>query len=253
MKNYVPLFMAIVLAVAAVLAVDRLLNRYRNEKENTISVVMAGSDLLPGQEIDNRVISRKENVPEQAMPAQAVLWNERSILLGRRTSHAIAKGDYILYSDLISDMNTGSLVGDGQWAVSLSVGSGGIVDLVSPGDEVAILATLNLTVTEKQVGISDTTANKEVTTVLFPKVRVLSIGNSEMNSREQNGNILLSLPPEQAQFLIAAQRNSELALALRRPGDSSNLDRTELGYVDDSSFNDLILKLKQINIPDTSN
>ena len=55
----------------------------------------------------------------------------------------------------------------------------------------------------------------------------------------------MALPPQQAQILVAAQRNAELTLALRRGGDEYALSRNGLGVVDEQTFIALLEDLDQ--------
>lgn len=246
MKNYIPLILAILLGVAAVIAVGRLLRDQREEVEQTVSVLAVNRDLAAGDTFSDEMLLRKE-VPHSARPRQAVHWTERARVVGQRTVRPIRSGDYVLLSD-VGDLRTfANLVAPNEWAVTLNV-SGGISEYVQPGDEVAVIATL---LYEKMTATADAAlaperVTEEATLALFPKVRILDTGEL---TREGTLRIVVGLPPEQAQVLVAAQRRAELTMALRRPGDESALRREDAGMVDDRTFQELFRGIESVVVP----
>jgi hypothetical protein len=48
-------------------------------------------------------------------------------------------------------------------------------------------------------------------------VRVLDVGTLSSGGESTAGELILALPPQQAQVLVAAQGKAQLTLALRRP------------------------------------
>jgi len=58
------------------------------------------------------------------------------------------------------------------------------------------------------------------------------------------------LPPQQAQVLIAAQREAQLTLALRRSGDAVAINRMDTGMVDADTFDKLLKGLKAVELPE---
>jgi len=243
-KNYIPLVLAMLLGVAAVISVGRLLRDQTEAAEDTISVLAVNRDLDSGDTFGDDVLVRKV-VPHSAR--QAVYWTERARVLGQRTVRPIRSGDYVLLSD-VGDIRTfGNLLAPNEWAVTLDV-SGGIAGHVQPGDEVAVITTMRY---EERVPSVDASAapellQKEATLVLFPKVRILDTGRLMSDAPQR---IVVGLPPEQAQVLVAAQRKAELTLALRRPGDESALRREDAGMVDDQTFQELFRGIESVVVP----
>ena len=86
--------------------------------------------------------------------------------------------------------------------------------------------------------------------VLFPKVRVLEIPSGK---RDQNmdGVIIVLLPPQQAQALIAAARVAELTPVLRRSNDPTALNRMDAGMVTPETFSAMVNDLETVVIPKT--
>ena len=253
MKNYIPLIRAVLLGLAAVFAVGRLLAMRRAAEEEKSAVVWAARALEAGEVLTEDAVMREE-VPVSARPVQAIPWANMEMLVGQRVVRAIGEGDYILLSDVGLARSLGSLVGEGEWAVTLELGDDGIGNVVQPGDEVAIFGTFTL---EEEVKGADLSAapevkSKEVTLTLFPRVRILDIGmqgGAGGEGEAQGGQIIVGLPPQEAQILIAAQQKARLSLALRRSGDESALSRTDVGMVGDQTFEKLLDGLETVVMP----
>ena len=253
MKNYMPLIFAVLLGLAAVAGVSRLLSERKQASESQVYLVAAAREIGRNEEVTEGMIMRKV-VPVSAMPASAVPWNRRNLLIGQKTSRVVQMGDYLYYSDAGLSGSLGDVIGEGEWAVNLG-GEKSIAHLLRPGDEVAILGTFSgqlrkdesevASVLEKREII--TKGHGEVTVVLFPRVRVLEGGG--MQSGQKDSGLLVALPPQQAQFLIAAQRVCDITLALRRPNDTTNLNRTDAGRVDEKTFDALFNGLDSVLPP----
>jgi Flp pilus assembly protein CpaB len=189
-------------------------------------------------------------VSVSAMPRQALLWEERTRVVGLKTARAIPSGDYVLISDVRENRTMGSIVGPGEWAVTLGV-SAGIAAVLQPGDEVAVITTAK--VKNERPSLDGSTPSKqtqsEATMVLFPRVRVLDNGASSPG--ESARMVVVALPPSQAQVLIAAQRRMDLTVALRRPGDETALRREDAGIVSDETFLKLFENLEMVKVPST--
>ncbi len=251
MKNFIPLVLAVLLGLAAVLAVARLLGARQVAAERTVAVVAAARAISEGDVVDATYIMRKE-IPEAAVPAQAIYWSRASMVTGQQARRSIVQGDYILLPDVGLSTSMGHIVGEGEWAVSLSVDQSGISRMLQPGDEVAVIGTFNLATRVRTADLAapEREVRQEATMVLFPRVRVLDTGFLQGGAQARGGNnIILALPPSQAQILIAAQRQGELTVALRRPNDESNLNRLDAGRVDDESFSALFENLQTVKVP----
>jgi len=252
MKNYIPLFLAVLLGIAAVIAVSRVLREREVTREATTTVVAASRDIGAGETIDATMI-RDKVIPAMARPDEAVPWAKRALILDQTTMRTISAGDYILTSDFETQSKASSLVGAGEWAVALPT-SGGIASLLQPGDEVAVVATFTIERQLEQMDVSKAplVEEKEITTVLFPKVRILHTGGSgplRTGRVSASQDVIVALPPQQAQLLIATQRKADLQLALRKTNDDSSVNRKELGIVDSGTFTELIDGLEKVQLP----
>ena len=250
MKNSIPLILAVVLGLAAVFAVGRVISSNIAQQEEMIEVVAAQRD-IPAGEILADGYYRPKKVPRSALPAQAIFWNKAQMLNGQKMLVNKSAGDYIYLSDF-QTQGIGNVVGEGEWAVAIQLPSRSIASMLKPGDEVAIIATFQVEEKQKSTNGEKTSGKKDVTTVLFPRVRVLEIGGG-MFASDQSGTLVLQLPPQQAQTLIAASRVAQLYPALRRANDSSALNRLDAGVVDMNTFKKLLEGQETVVIPQIPN
>ncbi len=250
MKNFIPLILAVLFGLAAVLAVGRLLQSRKQAQEKTTVVVAVARDISAGEVLTSDAVMEKR-VPVSARPAQAIFWPRSEMVIGQKALRSIAQGDYVLLSDVGLSRSMAEIVGEGEWAVSLTVPAGGIARIVQPGDEVAVIGSFRI---RSQVKSADLAAAPEevartATLVLFPRVRVLDVGTLSTGGEATAGELILALPPQQAQVLIAAQEKAHLTLALRRPGDEAAINRIDTGKVDDETFDKLLQGLETFAMP----
>jgi len=252
MKNFVPLVIAVLLGLAAVLAVGRLLKARSQAMEDTIEVVAAATDIAEGDILSDSNIMGKE-VPVSAVPVPAIYWSRSRMVVGQKAMRSIVQGDYVLLDDVGLSKSMADVVGEGEWAVTLRVPAGGIARVLQPGDEIAVIGTFEIesTITSADLAAAPKKVTKEATVVLFPRVRVLDIGGMDTRgaSGSQGSEIIVSLPPRQAQVLVAAQREASLTLALRRPGDAAAISRMDSGMVDKQTFDNLLKGLESVKMP----
>ena len=250
MKNFIPLILAVLLGLAAVLAVRRLLQARKQAAEKMTSVVAVARDIAAGDVLTADSIMEKK-IPVSARPAQAIFWSRSEMVKGQKALRSIAQGDYVLLSDVGLSRSMADIVGEGEWAVALTLPPGGIARLVQPGDEVAVIGTFRIQskVVSADLSAAPAEVAKEATLVLFPRVRVLDVATDRAGGDEAAGELILALPPQQAQVLVAAQREAQLTLALRRPGDTAAINRMDIGMVDAETFDKLLKGLKPVEMP----
>ena len=244
MKNIIPLILAVVLGLAVVFGINHILAEKETSATAMVSVVAAAQKIPVGGVITPSVLVKKD-IPRSNMPAKAVPWNQRQLLLKQKSLKVITSGDYILWSDLGGSNGISSLIGEGEWAISVPFSDSAIGPMLRPGDEIAIIGTF----TEKEnaqsvvVGAAQKSAGKRVTLTVLPRVRIVSV------SGENGSVVIVSLKPEQAQLLIDAQRVASLYPALRRPNDDNHLDRLKTGKVAPSTYEKLVTGQQIIELP----
>ena len=248
-KNIIPLVLAVVLALAAVFAVNRLISQKAPlAGEELVEVVVAARSLAPGDLINEGAFTKKR-IPRSAAPSKAIGWNQTSMILNQKMKSAVSRGDYIVLDDIGVGRGLSDMVGDGEWAVSISLNGGAITSRLRPGDEIAIIGSFTLKETRKSavVGQKEKASERKITTVILPQVRILALDGNRQQGGEE---FVLALPPKQAQMLLAAQAQGiELAPALRRPHDETNQNRTTTGLVDMETFYNLAQGVERTTIP----
>lgn len=246
MKNTIPLVAAVVLGLLAVFAVSRTLSKNGSSQYGKeITVLVANGNLKSGTVISAENF-RGVRVPLTFAPKQHVLHEQRASIVGQVISRDVATGDYIQWNDIGQSSSLGESVGEGEWAVPVSFGNSALLKLLKPGDEIAVVGMFKVE-EELDSGSADKDAAKRtvartVTTVLFPQVRIMGVMGG--------GSVLLSLPPEQALTIIAAQEEASLYAALRRPHDDKATNRKDSGQFDGSAFAKMLSGCKEIVIPD---
>lgn len=257
MKNYIPLILAVILGFAAIVVVNRNMNKNPKAQIKEVEVVATTRQITKGDVIKESDLKIKR-IPVTAQPANAVPATKMNWVIGQNAHRPIPAGDYIYFDDVPLDRPV--IVGKGEWAIMLRFEKSSITQLIRPGDDIAIIATINVRESKNAVNadgvMEEKVSEREVTTVLLPRVRVISVGAAPVMTgasgmtRTEESEMLMSLPPEQAQLLLAAKSMARLDLALRRPNDDSALSRSDIKMVDASSFTDLIKGMKPVQLPD---
>jgi Flp pilus assembly protein CpaB len=248
MKNFVPLILAVLLGLAAVLAVSRLIKVQEDDSEATTAVVAAARDINEGEILTEDALMKKV-VPTSSRPGNAIGWENASMLTGQKALHKIYNGDYVMNLNVGFARSMSTVIGEGEWAVAVTVEKNGIASVITPGDQVAIMGTFdyNSIAEDANTLASDLEAeSRMVTMVLFPRVTIL-----DMKQTGAEGVLLIvSLPPEQSEFLVTAQQRGPLHVALRRPGDDIALSRSDVPVVDHATtFEELLTGSKTFNLP----
>lgn len=242
MKNFIPLILAVVLGLAAVFGIRHLLAERETASAATVAVVVAAQD-VPANTVLTESALAKRDVPRNAVPAKAITWQQRALILRQKSLRKVMRGDYILWSDMGRSDGVSSLIGEGEWAISVPFSDSAIGAMLRPGDEIAIVGTFDAEAAKVADNKDGRSTRARVTATILPRVRIVSIGG------ENSSTIVLSLKPEQAQLLIDAQRVASLYPALRRPNDDTNLDRLKTGMVTTSTYDKLLSGQKLIELP----
>ncbi|WP_294482422.1 hypothetical protein [uncultured Victivallis sp.] len=262
MKNIIPLVVSVILGLAAVYLVSRLLFENKNaDLENKVSVVVAARDLDARDELSQGSLTYKD-IPESAVPRNALLWENVGLAYGQQLPHAVSQDDYILMTDIRIQTTLGDCARQGEWTVPVTFSDPALVKMLMPDDEIAIISTYvsqNVSI-DKDMTVSDGSGVKMTesreTSVLLPCVRVIGIANEQGSFRESGGSsgtVFVSLPPQQAMILIAAQRESELYPVLRKRNDSVALNRKDGGVVNADTFAKIRKGLVPAELPEIPN
>lgn len=219
MKNTIPLIIAVIFGLAAVLTVSRTLSQRENARGKTVAVLKASRSLRAGDTLGaNDFISH--NIPADVyIPGQQVRYEDRNMVEGLKLNHDVMQRSFIMLSDFEVADSPSADVGLGEWAVPVHFADSALLNYIQRGDEIAVI--LWVKVLKEEAVSRDMSAGRKVVEqqearVLFPRKRVMN---------KMNNGVILSLPPQEAMTLLAAQRRGELYPVLRRRGDSgSNLE-----------------------------
>ena len=264
MKNTIPLIIAIVLGGLAVFAVSRMIRPPEGDKENQyVWVVSAAKEITPKDGAIKESWLMKRRVEMRSIPSKAIPWTQINRVVGQPTVRTVARGDYVLYSDVSGmDIRLSGALAEGEWAVPVTFSDPALVRFLQPGDEIAILST---SITQEIVPKTDASEKPDIvesrtTSVIFPCIRILDIGKGDGIRRDEGagggGTIIVAMTPQQSATLIAAQRTMELYPALRRANDTHALMRRDVGVVTDATFNDkktgIKANLEPVMLPDSA-
>lgn len=262
MKNIIPLIVSVMLGLAAVYFVSKLLFEKENtETETKVSVVVAARNLDANDELSQGALTYKD-IPKSAVPKNALLWENVSLAYGQQLPHAVSEDEYILMTDIRAQATLSDCARQGEWTIPVTFSDPALVKMLMPDDEIAIISTYvsKEVVMDKDMKVSDGSGVKvnesRETSVLLPCVRVIGIANERGSFRESgssSGTIFVSLPPQQAMILIAAQRESELYPVLRKRNDSVALNRKDGGVVNAGTFAKIRRGLAPAELPEIPN
>ncbi|MBR4251961.1 MAG: hypothetical protein IKQ15_06665 [Kiritimatiellae bacterium] len=219
MKNTIPLIIAVIFGLAAVLAVSHAIAKKDNARGKTVAVLKASRTLKAGDTLGaNDYVSH--SIPADVYIAgQQVRYEDRNMVEGLKLNHDVMQRSFIMMSDFEVADSPSADVGLGEWAVPVHFADGALLNYIQRGDEIAIILWVKVQRTEaasRDLSAGSKVVEQQEARVLFPRKRVMS--------KMQNG-VILSLPPQEAMTLLAAQRAGELYPVLRRRGDSgSNLE-----------------------------
>lgn len=253
MKNIIPLIASVILGLAAVFIVSKMIIKQEGaQRQSTVSIVVAARNIAANEELTQGMLTNKL-IPSSIVPKNALLWQNVNLAYGQKLSHDVGADEYIMMNDIREQSTLSESCRQGEWTIPVTFSDPALLKMLMPGDEIAIISTR----TAKKINLlpsSDDASEKttwqteqKVTSVLMPCVRILGMANSKGSFREPDGSsstIFVSLPPQQAMILLAAQRESELYPVLRKKNDSSALNRKDGGLVTSATFDML-----QKNIP----
>ncbi len=187
MKQKGILILALALGVIAVILVQVYIRdiEKKHEVEDTVSVLVAAKNIPAGTAVTGTQITT-EKVPRQFLNPNAVLPKELELILNQTTSIDLQKGQQILWTDFVSEKETGlaTVIKEGERALTLDVNDRtGVSGLLKPNDHVDIIGTFQV---PKEVKIDAGDLRKfqgdfsyqfeQVTVTLLQNVTVLAVG-----------------------------------------------------------------------------
>jgi len=233
MKNKTLLVLAILLGALAFIMNARYL---RNERDKLyagaqkIQVLAAARDLPAGTELkisgEDADIGVK-TVYKSAVGDNVLLPSDLNRLAGKKLRHSLKRTEPVWWSHvdmprrektgLSSKIQNDAMGRDNYRALSVPIsGAAAVSGMIKPGDYVDILGTFTMpSRTNPQV-------TEQVTTTVFPKVKVLAIGTNtgadlDMVRSGGGSTITFEVEPDVAEIIVFAQHAGTLYLSLRHP------------------------------------
>lgn len=235
MKNKIPLIIAIVCGLVAVVLVNNYLKgreeelarqmqaqRKHTAQEDLVKVLVAKTDIVQGKVLEEKDL-KEEAIPKEYLQPRAATSIER--VIGKITLAPISKGEQILLSKLALPGETGSLATKtppGKRAITVPVDNiAGLGGLLKPGDYVDVLAKIPTPVTGP-----DGKQQMQLTTMpLFQNVLVLAVGSdvgggAQVKEKQGASTVTLALSPQETSLISFVQEQGKIQLVLRSPMDT---------------------------------
>lgn len=223
MKNTIPLIIAVIFGLAAVLAVSRTLAQKDAERGKSVEVLQATRSMDEGTVLAAGDFTGKSIPADVYVAGQQVRYEDRGRVEGLKLNHRVTELSFIMWSDFEVEDSPSAAVGQGEWAVPVHFADETLLDYIERGDEIAIVLWVRVRREEavsRDMSAGSKTVEQQEARVLFPRKRVMN---------KTRDGVILSLPPEESMTLLAAQRNGDLYPVLRRRGDSgTNLEIHQL-------------------------
>lgn len=258
MKNIIPLVVSVILGLAAVFIVSKMIVKQNSTQEQaTVAIAVAAKDIPADEELSQGMLTYKM-LPTAIVPPNALRWENVNLAYGQKLPHSVSADEFIMMNDISVRATLAESCRQGEWTIPVTFSDPALVRMLMPDDEIAIIATQSvqkIMVAPGSDEVSDrpvTQSEQKVTSVLLPCVRVLGMSNAKGSFREPDGStatIFVSLPPQQAMILLAAQREAELYPVLRQKNDSSALNRKDGGIVTTATFEALRKDIPVAELP----
>jgi Flp pilus assembly protein CpaB len=243
MKNKLPLIVAILFGLAAVLTVKSYIGKTEGDlraKAQGIAIVATRVD-VPANTVLSQEMLMPVSLPRGVGLQQSYAWPaELGRIVGTRTAVAIPKNQVLLASHLVvqdkgfsKDIPMGGQA-QAYRAYTASFTRGIRPGLVRVGDHIDILSSFALPkAADAPGGVSASSwrqTSDMVNVVLLQNVEILAVGETfGTNARGEGGtDLTLALTLPEAQELMFAAQHGDLGAVLRRAGSIEVLNRTNL-------------------------
>jgi len=244
------LFLAIVLAVVAVVGVNRYIRQQEEEATKgleLVPVIVAKRRIKTGDIITRAMLSSRL-VAERYMHVESIVPTDIRRLVGQAIRRNVDRGTELLWSYFeVPDEGSGRELLPGERAVTMPVDVvRGVAGLIAPNSRIDIYGTFAFPVAGGQ-GATD-----RKTILLLSDVLVLAIDNVTQSRRIQSfgrerekqgySSLTLAVSPTEAAIMIFAQGQGDLHLTLRH--------RTDIGAITekiDVDFTNMLQLAEQAN------
>jgi len=228
MKSKLPLIIAIVIGIVALLSIRSYVKQVENKAADRLKgepVVAAKVDIAAGSELSMAQIEAKQ-VPPQFIPPQAIQdVDQVKQIMGRKTRVNIKAGQIILWSDLASETRGGfsTVIPAGLGAFTVSISRGIKSSLIQANDSIDVIGSFTLPKSTQPMPNTMATwrqSSDMVNIVLLQNVTVLAVGDTFGGAVRSGGStgsdVTLALTLAEAQLLMFAAQHGELGAVLRK-------------------------------------
>jgi len=205
-----------VIATAAGIALLRLyMHRFEQQASGgpTQPVLVLLGDAAAGTVLDRDALGTRE-LPQAYLESRHIPARQLNEVSGLRLALAVRAHETLLWTDLASmrpaPRTLASLVPPGMRALSLALRTGAFDALLAPGDRVDVLLA-----PERSADAAASTVAENLLVLAVGD----QLGRSGQSAQARNGDVTLSVSPEQGRTLAAAERRGSLRLVLRHPDD----------------------------------
>ena len=200
----------------------------KNEKTDTVEVLVAAKDKKLGQRLVSGDL-RWQEWPKSAVFDEAIVREneeEPSARMSGRLVRSIAAGRPVLESAVSgssADNILATRMEPGQRGLAIKVDAASMAGgFVAPGDNVDVLMTYQMRLRGQDASSLSTLINQYATETVLQDVKVLATDQTavkESNEANIARTVTLAVTPKQSEALALASRMGELHLALRPVGD----------------------------------
>jgi pilus assembly protein CpaB len=242
MKSKLPLMMAVIIGVLALLAVRSYVSKIQERTNAQLKgdlLVAANRDIPRGAEFTLDMLRLKQ-VPRQSTPNMALKGAEEAKqLVGRKAAFNIQKESIISWSDVEPDKpeSLSSSIPEGLRGFTISISKGLKPTMLQPGDHIDILGSFASPKPNQPMPATASTwrqSSDMVNIVLLQNVTVLAVGDSLATpaggkfDTAGGTDLTLALTLQEAQMLMFASEHGELGAVLRHWESTDTKPRNEL-------------------------
>jgi pilus assembly protein CpaB len=235
MKSLVLLVMAVGCGFVAMLGVQQVLSGDKKPAVETDKVLVAVTNIMPGQPLDDTNVTFKEMSKNQ-IPPGAVTTKEQ---FAERSLRVSAVPNEVIMSAKLNEKGIfggSSEIPEGMRVATVPVNvtkthSG----LILPGDRVDVVLTYVLNLAGKGQVKKAKTILQYIEVFATDNIRQSAVPNGE-NKEIAAKNISVLVTPDQYNVLMLAESKGQLSLALRHRGDDSQVHPVD---IDETSFEEL--------------
>jgi pilus assembly protein CpaB len=230
MKSLVLLAMAIGCGLVAMLGVRQVLSGDKGPAVETVKVLVAVTNIMPGQPLDDTNVAFKD-WPKDKIPQGAVTTQEQYV--DRSLRSAAVPNEIILVAKL---NEKGVFGGSSEIPTGMRVATVPVTatqthsGLILPGDRVDVVVTYTMhKITGGQMNTQVGEIRKARTILQYIEVfstdniRISSNSNGENTKEVSAKNISLLVTPDQYNLLALAAEKGKITLALRHRGDKEEV------------------------------